>query len=540
MRAKSMLTVVVFLTLLLVEPAPRSSEATEPVRLLVETDKTEVRSGETIDLRVGLQDAVGETAKAPRDLVIELLVGVADEQSKKIELRLHEGESGANLEIETGSPGLFEIQAEHPELRSGGTYFRVKQSSPVASASPDRHGGLLSVPARTVARNLPSELVRLKQARPAALRALPEETADRNSEPAEFVVERYDSSPTMDDAAHRSTEQADSIEISRFEGKTRVFQLPQPEPAMKSAAMGAQTVARLRATPQRGLLANGKDSAKIFTFLDGENETGFIIQLVSDTGRLDPIPISVEPGETSAQALLTASQPGTVSVEYVMAKPVIGDVEPRSLQVEFEPPIASLRVATHPSSIRAGETADVVVRLVDADLRPIRTLRDRDVKFSLGIGRGTLREKSQTISANSFEARTEFSAEWPGDATVIVASPNLLTQSASLEVAFPWDILLLTAIGALAGGLIAWTHGRGKGQWLLQRLFTGFVAGLVLYWLLLYFGITPRAALSNPLGVIVAAVIGGWLGTEVFDFAIGWLGLRKPLGASEAGGAPGE
>lgn len=487
------------LTFLLCLATPKAGLAEDPVRLAVETDRLEVAPGETVELTVKLQDADGEPAAAPRDLVVRLVVEGEGQDAEETDLTMERGKRNARHEVEAGDPGLVEVRAEHPELRGGGAFFHVTgPREPVVAFSAQPHPGA---------------------APQAVLRPTPQAVA----------TERAAVREAMDEAEGEPGEEDETAARVAAEPKADVTpELIEPLHAEQRPRL------ILRSSPRRGLLANGKDSAKIYAFLEGGGPLDYTIRLIPDAGRLDPLPLRIPSGASSGTATLTASRPGRVQVEYVSAEPALGPVEPQVLEVDFEPPITALELAVRPSPIRVGQTAEAVARLVDAAGTPVKTATERQVKLDVETGRARLGAHSVTVPAGAFEARTTVTGEWWGDAEISASSPNLLTRRVPIAIQFPWALLAVTMVGSLAGGLIAWTYGKAKRHWLWQRLFTGLVTGLVFYWLLLFTGIVPSTALANPLGVFAAAVLGGWLGTEVFDLVLDRLGLRtepQPAGA---------
>jgi hypothetical protein len=55
-------------------PARSQPEGSRPVKIVVESADLTVHAGERVELAVGLQDAVGRTAEAPKPLLVELEV----------------------------------------------------------------------------------------------------------------------------------------------------------------------------------------------------------------------------------------------------------------------------------------------------------------------------------------------------------------------------------------------------------------------------------------------------------------------------------
>jgi hypothetical protein len=82
----------------------------------------------------------------------------------------------------------------------------------------------------------------------------------------------------------------------------------------------------------------------------------------------------------------------------------------------------------------------------------------------------------------------------------------------------------LSALGGLAGGLIAFWVGQKSKWW---RIAIGLITGFVLYWAFI-FGVLdflPNAIVLNPLSAFVLSTLGGWLGTEVFTRILSRFGL---------------
>jgi hypothetical protein len=62
----------------------------------------------------------------------------------------------------------------------------------------------------------------------------------------------------------------------------------------------------------------------------------------------------------------------------------------------------------------------------------------------------------------------------------------------------------------------------------LWRVPLGALTGVILLWACLFMGISvlPRAAILNPMSVFVISVVGGWLGTGVFEPILKRLGFE--------------
>ncbi len=490
---------------------PVAASAAEPVRVSVHTTQMRVETGAKVAVKLGLQDSHGQPVAAPKDFILQVQVKQASGKTESLEIPLKAGADFTEADVTAEAAGLLEIAADHAELRAGGAFVQV---APAGRSTPSPRLRELPQPnaSRAPRPEPPPTAKELPGVRPAAAPGASGAQSGR-----------------VEAQAIPGANQPSRPEISegRAVGVERVFPPPGPPPPPPLAPEPPRLI--LRASPAKDLLANDKDSATIFAFLQengGAAET-YRVQLVPDGGRLEPQSLDFPPGKTSATAQLTSSNPGTIHVEDLGASPELAGADPPSLQVQFEPPITGLELASNPESVSPGIPATVVAQLVGADGRPLATNRDREVTFSVRSGPAHLGETSVTIPEGGFEAKTQATGEWWGDTEITASSPGFLNRTAPLKIAFPWALLAVLTAGSLAGGFIAWTYGKGRRKWLWQRLFTGLIAGVVFYWLLLFTGIVPRAALLNPLGVFAVAVLGGWLGTSVFDLALDKLGLRK-------------
>ncbi|MGH7599787.1 MAG: hypothetical protein ACREOI_25820, partial [bacterium] len=114
---------------------------------------------------------------------------------------------------------------------------------------------------------------------------------------------------------------------------------------------------------------------------------------------------------------------------------------------------------------------------------------------------------------------------------VSASTPNLPITTFPLTVTLPLLTLALTAVGGLAGGLIAFWTGKDAKWW---RIAIGLITGFVLYWAFVFGVLTvlPRTVVLNPLSAFVLSTLGGWLGTEVFAQILkrfGLVSLKQPV-----------
>jgi hypothetical protein len=131
--------------------------------------------------------------------------------------------------------------------------------------------------------------------------------------------------------------------------------------------------------------------------------------------------------------------------------------------------------------------------------------------------------------------RASFLPSWMGAVTIYGHSPGMLDQQTEIRVNLPVLLLIVSAVGGLAGGLLAYLVHHRERPW---RLFLGLVSGFVLYWMLLFFGLVelmPRAVALNPVTTLAVSILGGWAGADVLAFATRRLGLGGAGSRQQAG-----
>ena len=167
----------------------------------------------------------------------------------------------------------------------------------------------------------------------------------------------------------------------------------------------------------------------------------------------------------------------------------------------------------------------MVLRLVDDQGRPIATKTRRTVSLALEGGRGEFSAREVPIEPDSSSARTTFTPVWWGPVTVMASTPNLVNVNASLEVVPPLALLGFSLAGGLLGGYVFMLKRRQSKLW---RVPLGALTGVILLWACLFLGLgmLPRATILNPISVFVISVVGGWLGTGVFEPILKLLGFE--------------
>lgn len=285
----------------------------------------------------------------------------------------------------------------------------------------------------------------------------------------------------------------------------------------------------LKSSPQRPLLADGKDAATIHVFYGSEEGVApndIRIRLFNSSGTLLPIPPLVIPqGEDYAQATLTSHKVEKITVEYLGSTPEVPVSGARQLQIKFGPAITQLELNASPPVITLVDKSDLIVRLLnEAGTTPIATDTARLVSFAIDKGRGEIEQKEVEIPAGRFEGRTSFLPTWIGEVSISAATPDLPPASVPIKIKLPLMPLMLSALGGLAGGVIAFWTGTNSKKW---RIVLGLITGFVLYWAFIFgvLNMVPRAIVLNPLSAFALSALGGWLGTEVFAQILKRFGL---------------
>lgn len=302
-----------------------------------------------------------------------------------------------------------------------------------------------------------------------------------------------------------------------------------------SIALAAENrfIVQLRYSPLwRSVVADGRDFLEISAFVEDRvlDEAIPLRFLVIGAGNLNPSPLVIPKGGDTAKGKLTADAIGKVTLKYLGTSPqfsssfsINGEKE---LPVEFASP-TRLEVSISPPGITLVDAADVIVRHLDAYRRPVLIQPGTDKQISLDIveGRGYIESKDLYIKAGNFETKAALRPTWTSQLAVVAYGAGLEPSRPSrLQITFPTILLILAALGGLAGGGIAYVSDRNGGSW---RIVTGVISGFCLYWALM-FGILPyvHAGIAlNPMSAFCLSTMGGWLGTQAFKFILEKLGI---------------
>jgi hypothetical protein len=510
------------------------------LRLVIEPERGWVVAGHTIKVNLRLHDAHNQPSAAPSDLVIELVVtppvvGAAST------VTIPAGQSVATVELQPSKPGILEIRARHPQAFDGGAFVRVALHAPPAKrARLDESSAFVRSVAHDDSAAKPTGPLRERRPRapgaaatgaptsrpspspPAPLRVAPA------APPVATAVAPPQPKPSpppspMVIAPLRATAPSPTAVASP------AVAAPPPEATAPSTSGPRLT---LRYSPQRKLLADGQDAVTIQAFVVGDDSepaattNGDIkVTLFASSGTLVPQPLVIQEG--GGRSMLTSDQAGDVDIEFVRAQPDAKLDGDRHLHIHFGAPIHALRLEAKPASFSLVDETDLVVTLLDAGGRAVATDAPFVVSLALDAGRGEIVHKDLTLKPGEFEARTRFVPTGVSEVAVSASASSLLNQVARFEVRLPLGLLIVSVIGGLVGGLLAFLRRRGTG-W--PRIAVGGVTGFLLYWAFMFglVRVLPPSFVLNPLSNFALSTIGGWLGTEVFSLLLGWLGLNKP------------
>ena len=293
------------------------------------------------------------------------------------------------------------------------------------------------------------------------------------------------------------------------------------------SALQARPRLTLRYSPQRRMLADGKDQANVQAFLLNAEDSiaqDIRIQFFNSSGSFAPQLLTIPAGQAIGVATLTSNAVETVKVELVSSAPLAEVDGSRELLIPFGPPITGVVLTASPPIITLVDKSDVIIQLTDANGQPQNTDQPRQLSLSIDAGRGELEAEELTIPAGGFQVRTTLRPTWRGIVSISAFTPNLPAGNVKITVTLPVLLLSLSVIGGLAGGLIAFWREQQPKWW---RIAIGLITGFILYWALVFgvLPVIPREVVLNPLSVFAITVIGGWLGTEVFTIVLRRLGL---------------
>jgi hypothetical protein len=290
-------------------------------------------------------------------------------------------------------------------------------------------------------------------------------------------------------------------------------------------------VIALRITPERKLLADEIDTAMIHAFLTAPAPTldrEVKVYLYSGDESPEPNPIVIHAGENEGTATFRSAHAGLVKIVAKYAEPK-ARFDPRggAIQATFGPPITAINVIRPPLVWLFG-SSKLDVQLVDPEGVMVKTDEPRNVVISISRGSGEILPSSFSIPKGESHKTVRFLPVETGSIRLLAATPELNPQPVDFDVTWPVSLLLWSVLGGALGGVAALT--RRRRWWVLLAV----ISGPALYWGLAYAGVLARMPTSalNPFPAVIIAMVGGYLGPEVF----GILAKAYGLGRAPAGG----
>lgn len=474
---------------------PLAGQAADgPVRVEIASEHLEVAEGAEARITVRLVNRNGQPVPATKPMNIQVTVSGSRDGAMTLPVAFRPGEAIKQVDVPARETGALSVAADHEELLKGEVMLRV-----------------LSAPRMEALRRVPAAAESVPES---AVTGHPEIRDHRIEIPPAIVGERPDIVPEVE-----AEERPNTVAVEE-EGEPVVDDSPGTPSPRRSLA--------LQGVPDRPLRADGQDAARIYAFLQGEaSPTDINVRLIGSRGAPNPINLTIPGRQTTGKASLTTEAPGKLMVRYVSSDPDVEIAGSGELAFDVHPPVDELDVVPR-LEFDVGDEVTLAASLVDTEGIPVQSMEPRTVHFDVVSGKVRVGAGEAEIVPGESGARTSLRASWWGAGAIEVWTPNLAKKRVVVEVRMPWSLLGVTALGGTLGGLFAWFHGPRNRRRLVVRLLTGLVAGLVLYWLLMYLAVVPEMAVSNPVGAFCSAVIGGWLGTEVFEFGARRLGIVRP------------
>jgi hypothetical protein len=466
--------------------ASAQETTSHPTALVLTTENRTVKVGETVSFNLKLIDANYKPASAGKELRVSIETQLPSGKTESREITIEPGTSSKTFSMPVYETGIIRIRAKEQSLLEGGDVLYAAPASSSAHPGPMIRSEVASanssfhMPASLIAANLTVAIALIHEARGLT-------TAVTNAS-------------------------AEDPPVGASQTKLRL---------------------KLLSTPERQLLANGKDRATIQAIVfDVDNGPPKIdVQLVmSNTlGNMKPMKLLIPKGEAIGTCELTSDQVGLAKVSCPFSNPPIDD-EDGYVDVEFGPAITSLRIRASPPNISLVDEPDIFVQLVDEKGTPLATDRNRQVSLRIDTGNGAFASNAFTIKKGDSEGDAKFLPEQVGQVIVTAFSDNLQEESASVQVTWPTLLVVLAIFGGALGGLLAFWEHHDKPWW--RYVVGGSVTGLVAYWASLL-GVLPHFPMSRPILLnwfiaLGVAILGGWLGTKIFPAIFGVFSKNDP------------
>jgi hypothetical protein len=321
-------------------------------------------------------------------------------------------------------------------------------------------------------------------------------------------------------------------------------------PAVLAFAQGTTGCAgTFLVSPARTFWANGRDAAELTLVVEPpQQDTSFFVQ--TTRGRLNPNPIVIKAGQPVGSTQLTSDSVGEAQITCIRAVPAAPMSEAATTTVRFTKPVTGFELAVTPPRIPSIDRAQITVTLLSGegeDRTPIQTDEKRTISLTRDKA-GEIIPEQVEIEPGKFQGSAVFQPYDRGIVRISASTPDFPSQQVSLNVELPLLMFLLPPLGGLCGGVLAAvreTLHRRKGAATrrrasltsldgpLMRIVAGIITGALLQWAMVFevLPILPRRAVMSLVSWFFVPVIGGWLGTEVFQLLLSQVGIRSKLSA---------
>jgi hypothetical protein len=196
-----------------------------------------------------------------------------------------------------------------------------------------------------------------------------------------------------------------------------------------------------------------------------------------------------------------------------------------TVKIAFSPPIHGFGPATTEQVVKMSliDREPLVGCFFDGEGQCIQTDRKRQVNVSSTNPTLHVEPASFDIDANQGTATFYLEPTWSGTANLEMWTPGHGKQRIAIEISI-WLVVALCLIGGTIGGIAAKGKLAGSVWW---RIFIGIVAAIVLVWLCVYAVLPQTSSMiaHSLISVLVVGIVGGYLGTQVLDFAGKKLGV---------------
>jgi hypothetical protein len=480
----------------------------KPAKIAV-TGESLAGIGQGLMVRVNLLDPENRPAPANKNFEVKVEGRSETGVTEKSKAVVKAGETGTAIVLPVKFTGLVELKASNPELAEGGTIANIS----AANTQEQPTGGQQATGATT----------------PPTATAGPSATQTPNppqkSGSSQAIREPALINPLRVAPIATATPTWNPIRMAREPALISPLRVA----PIASASPSWNPIIKLRYYPKRNLRADKNDPATISAALPSNDPArdDMLIYLMSDIGPLEPEFIKIPKGGREGKATLVADRPASVQVWYEYSTPAATSADP-PLTIKFSHPVWSMKIVPNAPRVSLFESTEVAVQLVDYKGTSVPADEKREVHLRMGSGSGELKTTALAFDPDGSQVVTKFTPKWPGTVLLVASSPYLQEVSGEFTVATPYWLLLLCAVGGLAGAFVAFWTEKPAASW--QRIPIGVITGFVLYWALL-FGVIhipnfPHEYVLNPLSAAILSLFGGWGGTKVITLALKQAGLQ--------------